>query len=175
MKIGNRKYKVKSSECWLVFREGYNPQESILVEVWTEKTDTYWLVGPISISNFENFFQSNFLSDFILGQIDDVDSTLMECDKAIDIWNQKVNFDQSNFFNVQNVEIHGETSDNEIIRVSSSTYFAGFEIWKTGNYLGKIKDLELPLKKLDITYLFVDETENEIRIEIKTEPNTLYI
>ncbi len=169
MRIGNRTYEVKKSDCWLVF-----PSMTLTVNIWTDSETTYLLTEPIRFNKPQNLIATQFQSQFTIQEIDDIDSTLLENDKAIEIWNQKVVFDTPSLFKIQNVCISGETINNELVKVDTKTLFLGFEVWKMEGYQNQVKEIEKILKEISIPFNTTDEAGNElIRIEIKTKPDNV--
>ncbi len=166
MRIGNRTYKVKKSNCWLVF-----PSMTLTVNIWTDNETTYLLIEPIKFSEPQKFIASQFQSQFTIQEIDDIDSTLLENDKAIEIWKQKVEFDVPSLFKLKKVSISGETINNDFVKVDTKTIFRGFEVWKKDGYQIQVREIEKILKKISVPFSTTNEESNEL-IRIKIESYT---
>jgi hypothetical protein len=168
VKVGDKKYDTKSSECWMIF-----PAMKLTIETWTYSENTYLITAPVSLADPVTLINSKFKSEFSIAEIDDIDSTLMVDGQSLDVWNQKVAFDCVRLFEVNHLNITGLTSNNEKVEISSTCSFNGFEIWKQDDYQQTVKQLEQILNELSIRFEKYDEVENElIRIKIKTTPNT---
>ena len=162
MKIGNRNYKVKRSDCWLVF-----PARVLTVNVWTNQKMTYLIVEPIKFDNPQNLIVNQFQSEFLVKEIGDLDSTLLENDKAVNIWNLEVKFDSHRLFKLSKVSIKGKTENGEEVELNTETSFSGFEIWKENDYQFIVTEIESILNNISIPYKIIDEAVNDIvRIKI---------
>ena len=166
MKIGKRKYEIKNSDCWLVF-----PSTTLTVNVWTADEKTYLITEPIRLIKPQNLIIFKFKSDFLVEGIDDIDTTLLENGKAVEIWNQEIIFDDQRLFELKKVTITGRTINDDIVEVDTETTFLGFEIWKMDNYEIQVTEIENILQDISIPFETHDESENDlIRILILTEP-----
>jgi hypothetical protein len=167
MKIGDRKYQIRYSDCWLTV-----PNDSLTVNFWTDDEKTYLITEPIKLDNTEELFSNYFQSEFSIQSIDDIDSTLLEKDVAIDIWNQKISFDTTRLLEIKKVQLIGQTSKNETVQVDTETSFCGFEILKQNEYYTQVTNIETILRTMNIQFNKLYDIENNlIRIEIKTKPN----
>lgn len=169
MRIGNRIYKIKKSDCWLVF-----PSITLTVNIWTDKKTTYLLTESIRFKNPQDLIATHFQSEFTIQEIDNIDSTLLENGETIEIWNQKVKFDIPNLFKFKNVSVTGETTNKEQVEINSKTVFLGFEVWKMKGYQVQVKEIENSLREMLIPFKTTYEEVNElIRIEIKKVSKTI--
>jgi hypothetical protein len=167
MKIGNKNYSIKSSEVYLVIKPGVSENLSLTIFIWCELPNTYWIVEPIELKNIKNFSEKSFRSDFKIQEIINVDSTLLVENEEINVYSQKVVFDNSNLSMLRDVKINGESFDGLICSASTSTSFSGIELWKYENYASELKKIENTLDELSINYSTVDEIDNGlIRIKL---------
>ena len=144
------------------------PSFTISVNVWTHFDDTYLITEPIALQDTDEIIESGLDSAFTIKSIEDIDSTLMEKNNAIEILNQTVNFNSNNLFKINNVEIEGKTTTGDIVKVKIATSFHGFEIIKMDNFQYHVTTIENILNDKSISYTTTDEIENGIiRIEIK--------
>lgn len=157
MEIGNRTYKDKSSECWIIL-----PSFTLSVNVWTQLDNTYLITEPIALLDTVELLESGFESAFTIKSIEDIDSTLLEKNKAIEIFNQKVNFNSNYLFKISNVQIEGKTEDGDIVKVKIASNFHGFEIWKMDDFQSYVFTIEKVLSEKSISFTTTDEIENGI-------------
>jgi len=163
MKIGDKKYNIQSSDCWLVF-----PGITLTVNIWTNTPNTYLITEPIFLKEPELLLETNFQATFTIEEVENIDSTLLENDKPLEIFNQNVIFDRNNLFSLDNVRIKGNTTDDKAVQVDTKTCFSGFEIWKMEDYESYRSQIENMLRTLSVDFTTTDEIENNlIRIKIK--------
>ncbi|KAA5543950.1 hypothetical protein [Adhaeribacter rhizoryzae] len=164
MKIGEKEYKDITSDCWLVF-----PSSTLTINVWTEAPNTYLITEPIYLKELESLLESNFLADFEIKEIENIDSTLLENDIPLEIFNQVIQFNEPNLFRLKRVQIQGNTLDETIIQVDTETTFEGFEIWKMDDYKFYWNKIESSLKTIAVKFSTIDDVENNlIRIKLRS-------
>lgn len=156
MKIGNRKYQIKSSDFRIV-----TPDLHLTLDVWSTNPKTYFLGEPIFIENSKNLMDKYEIG-FANPQIDLMDSTLLENDNDLYFNDLQIEFDKTNLFQITNVKITGYTRENEKLTIDTKTHFSGFEIWKMDDYLQVQKEFEKWLEDADIKYEIEDDKTNGI-------------
>lgn len=156
MKIGNRKYQVKSSDFRIV-----TPDLHLTLDVWSTNTKTYFLGEPIFIENSKHLMDKYEIG-FTNPQIDLMDSTLLENDIDLHFNDLRIEFDNTNLFLISNVKVKGITRANDKLTIDTKTHFSGFDIWKIDNYLQVQKDFERWLKNAQIQYDIEDDKTNGI-------------
>ena len=165
MTIGDKVYKDLSSDCWLVY-----PGGTLTVNVWTVEPNTYLITEPIYLKEPEILLESNFQLNFEIKEIENIDTTLLENDKALEIFNQIAQFDKPNLFKFKRVKIQGNTADEIVLQMDTETSFYGFEIWKMDDYKFYWNKIESSLKAIGVEFSTIDEVENDlIRIKIKEQ------
>lgn len=166
MKIADRKYKIKSSDFWIV-----TPDLHMTLQVWTDNPKTYFLGEPILIED-SNKLLDNYEIGFPNPKIDLMDSTILENDIDLHFKDLNVEFDDVKLFEISNVKINGETRNNEKLTIDTKTHFNGFEIWKIDNFATIQNDFEKWLKSAGIEYEVEDDIINGI-IYLKIKNNHL--
>jgi hypothetical protein len=163
VEIGPRQYKDKSSECWIVL-----PSFTLSVYVWTLFDDTYLITEPILLHEPDELLKNGFQSEFKIKSIYDIDSTLLEQNKAIELFNQSVHFNSNYLFGISSVEIEGKTINNDTVKVKTATRFDGFEIWKIDDFQTYETEIENILKERSFSFTTTHDIKNQI---IKIELN----
>lgn len=101
MRIGNRKYQIKSSDFRIVA-----PYLHLTLDVWSTNPKTYFFGEPIFIQNLDNLVD-NYTIGYPNPQIDLMDSTLLEDDNDLHFNKLEIEFDNTNLFQITNVKSKG--------------------------------------------------------------------